>query len=144
MSQLTCWLIQSSSRFELGNSLTWLQNLGQETRAGGDLFWPACGGRRHIGQRMRALLPLFLSVGFKWSKRESQENGMEELKSHETSQLSSPPWIYPWTSEPVRPQNRNTTDPAPQTSLLLSFSIPVIHVLSPQQSDENFRGTRLV
>ena len=36
---------------------------------------------------MWALLPLFLSVSFRWSERESQENGVEELKSHETAQL---------------------------------------------------------
>ena len=37
MSQPTCWLIQSGSQLELGNSLT-LQNLGQETTAGGGVF----------------------------------------------------------------------------------------------------------
>ena len=33
---------------------------------------------------MRALLPLFLSVGFKWSKRESQENGRPSAAFRET------------------------------------------------------------
>ena len=36
---------------------------------------------------MTALLPLFWSVSFRWSARESQENGVEELKPHETAQL---------------------------------------------------------
>ena len=111
MSQPTCWLIQSGSQLELGNSLT-LQNLGQETTAGGGVFWPACGSRRHIGQRVWALLPLFLSVSFRWSERVRKM----EWKSWNHTRLlswSSPSQIYPRTLEPVRPQNRSTTDRLP-------------------------------
>ena len=79
---------------------------GAGDRAGGGLSWPACGSSRHIGQRMRALLPLFWSVGFRWSARDSGKwSGRAEI----TRDCSASPrllWFIhePWNLWDCRPE----------------------------------------
>lgn len=104
----TSQLMQSDSQLELGKSVTWLKNLGQDRHAEGGLFLSACSSRGSTQWQVSArLLSFLVDSGWRESDRKMEWKSWAQKRSCSWSSHSQ---VCPWTLQTEAEEHQFPSD----------------------------------